>query len=63
VEFRPAGKARTRKPDRGRGAAKRTKPIVAATGLPGVGLGGDSSPRVIAFQARVEFRPAGKARG
>jgi hypothetical protein len=25
------------------------------TGLLGVGLGGDSSPRMIAFQARVEF--------
>lgn len=25
------------------------------TGLPGVGLGGDSSPRMIAFQARLEF--------
>jgi hypothetical protein len=25
------------------------------TGLLGVGLGGDSSPRMIAFQARLEF--------
>ncbi len=25
------------------------------TGLLGVGLGGDSSPRMIAFQARIEF--------
>jgi hypothetical protein len=29
-----------------------TSPI---TGLLGVGLGGDSSPRMIAFQARLEF--------
>jgi hypothetical protein len=25
------------------------------TGLLGVGLGGDSSPRMVAFQARIEF--------
>jgi hypothetical protein len=25
------------------------------TGLLGVGLGGDSSPRMIAFQGRIEF--------
>ncbi len=29
--------------------------ISPPTGLLGVGLGGDSSPRMIAFQARVEF--------
>ena len=29
--------------------------ISPPTGLLGVGLGGDSSPRVIAFQARIEF--------
>lgn len=29
--------------------------ISAPTGLLGVGLGGDSAPRMIAFQARVEF--------
>jgi hypothetical protein len=30
-------------------------PTAPPTGLLGVGLGGDSSPRMIAFQARVEF--------
>jgi len=39
----------------GRGAAKRTKPMPPPTGLPGVGLGGDNSPRLNAFQARPEF--------
>jgi hypothetical protein len=29
--------------------------ISPPTGLLGVGLGGDSSPRMIAFQARIEF--------
>jgi len=32
-----------------------TYPTSPPTGLLGVGLGGDSSPRMIAFQARVEF--------
>ena len=32
-----------------------TSTISPPTGLLGVGLGGDSSPRMIAFQARVEF--------
>src|SRR4029077_21064686 len=31
------------------------------TGLLGVGLGGDSSPRMIAFQARLEFLPASRS--
>jgi hypothetical protein len=30
-------------------------PTSPPTGLLGVGLGGDSSPRMIAFQARLEF--------
>jgi len=30
--------------------------ISPPTGLLGVGLGGDSSPRMIAFQGRIEFR-------
>jgi hypothetical protein len=29
--------------------------ISPPTGLLGVGLGGDSSPRMIAFQGRIEF--------
>ena len=29
--------------------------IAPPTGLLGVGLGGDSSPRMIAFQGRIEF--------
>jgi hypothetical protein len=29
--------------------------ISPPTGLLGVGLGGDSAPRMIAFQARIEF--------
>jgi hypothetical protein len=29
--------------------------ISTPTGLLGVGLGGDSSPRMIAFQGRIEF--------
>jgi hypothetical protein len=29
--------------------------ISPPTGLLGVGLGGDSSPRMVAFQARIEF--------
>jgi hypothetical protein len=32
-----------------------TSTISPPTGLLGVGLGGDSSPRMIAFQARIEF--------
>ena len=32
-----------------------TYPTAPPTGLLGVGLGGDSSPRMVAFQARVEF--------
>jgi hypothetical protein len=32
-----------------------TSTISPTTGLLGVGLGGDSSPRMIAFQGRVEF--------
>ena len=32
-----------------------TYPTSPPTGLLGVGLGGDSSPRMVAFQARVEF--------
>jgi hypothetical protein len=32
-----------------------TQTTARPTGLLGVGLGGDSSPRTIAFQARVEF--------
>jgi hypothetical protein len=32
-----------------------TAPTSPPTGLLGVGLGGDSSPRMIAFQARLEF--------
>ena len=32
-----------------------TYPTSPPTGLLGVGLGGDSSPRMIAFQARIEF--------
>jgi hypothetical protein len=32
-----------------------TSTISPPTGLLGVGLGGDSSPRMIAFQGRIEF--------
>jgi hypothetical protein len=32
-----------------------TYTVSPPTGLLGVGLGGDSSPRMIAFQARLEF--------
>jgi hypothetical protein len=32
-----------------------TYTVSPPTGLLGVGLGGDSSPRMVAFQARVEF--------
>jgi hypothetical protein len=32
-----------------------TSTISPPTGLLGVGLGGDSSPRMLAFQARIEF--------
>ena len=32
-----------------------TYAVSPPTGLLGVGLGGDSSPRMIAFQARLEF--------
>jgi NADPH:quinone reductase-like Zn-dependent oxidoreductase len=37
------------------GFAALSYPTSPPTGLLGVGLGGDSSPRMIAFQARVQF--------
>ena len=43
------------KPLRHSGFGALTYTTSPLTGLLGVGLGGDSSPRMIAFQARVEF--------
>jgi len=43
------------KPTTQTGFGALTYPTSPPTGLLGVGLGGDSSPRMIAFQARVEF--------
>jgi hypothetical protein len=43
------------KPSTQTGFGALTYPTSPPTGLLGVGLGGDSSPRMIAFQARVEF--------
>lgn len=36
-------------------AAEALTSTLSADGLLGVGLGGDSSPRMIAFQGRIEF--------
>ena len=43
------------KPSTQTGFGALTYTTAPPTGLLGVGLGGDSSPRMIAFQARVEF--------
>src|SRR5271166_4232123 len=43
------------KPSTQTGFGALTYPTSPPTGLLGVGLGGDSSPRMIAFQARLEF--------
>jgi hypothetical protein len=43
------------KPSTQTGFGARTYTTAPPTGLLGGGLGGDSSPRMIAFQARVEF--------
>jgi hypothetical protein len=43
------------KPSTQTGFGALTYTVAPPTGLLGVGLGGDSSPRTIAFQARVEF--------
>jgi hypothetical protein len=43
------------KPATQTGVGALTSTISPPTGLLGVGLGGDSSPRMIAFQARIEF--------
>ena len=43
------------KPSTQNGFGALSYPTSPPTGLLGVGLGGDSSPRMIAFQARVEF--------
>ncbi len=43
------------KPTTQTGFGALTYPTAPPTGLLGVGLGGDSSPRMIAFQARLEF--------
>jgi hypothetical protein len=43
------------KPSTQTGFGTLTYSVSPPTGLLGVGLGGDSSPRMIAFQARVEF--------
>jgi hypothetical protein len=43
------------KPSTQTGFGALSYPTSPPTGLLGVGLGGDSSPRMIAFQARVEF--------
>jgi len=43
------------KPGTQTGFGALTSTISPPTGLLGVGLGGDSSPRMIAFQARIEF--------
>jgi hypothetical protein len=43
------------KPSTQTGVGTLTYTVSPPTGLLGVGLGGDSSPRMIAFQARLEF--------
>jgi hypothetical protein len=43
------------KPSTQTGFGALTYTTAPPTGLLGVGLGGDSSPRMIAFQVRVEF--------
>ena len=43
------------KPSTQTGFGALTYTVSPPTGLLGVGLGGDSSPRMIAFQARLEF--------
>ena len=43
------------KPSTQTGFGALSYPTSHPTGLLGVGLGGDSSPRMIAFQARLEF--------
>ena len=43
------------KPSTQTGFGAITYTVSPPTGLLGVGLGGDSSPRMIAFQARIEF--------
>jgi hypothetical protein len=43
------------KPSTQTGFGALTYTTAPPTGLLGVGLGGDSSPRMIAFQARLEF--------
>jgi hypothetical protein len=43
------------KPSTQTGFGALTYTTAPPTGLLGVGLGGDSSPRMIAFQGRVEF--------
>jgi hypothetical protein len=43
------------KPSTQTGFGALTYPTSPPTGLLGVGLGGDSSPRMVAFQARLEF--------
>ena len=43
------------KPSTQTGSGALTSTTSPPTGLLGVGLGGDSSPRMIAFQARLEF--------
>jgi hypothetical protein len=43
------------KPSTQTGFGALSYPTSPPTGLLGVGLGGDSSPRMIAFQARLEF--------
>ncbi len=45
----------TGKPGTQTGFGAITSPTSPPTGLLGVGLGGDNSPRMVAFQARVEF--------
>ena len=45
----------SRKPSTQTGFGALTYTTSPPTGLLGVGLGGDSSPRMIAFQARLEF--------
>ena len=56
-QLRPAHRSgrHSRQPATQTGFGALTSTISPPTGLLGVGLGGDSSPRMIAFQGRIEF--------